>query len=147
MPLYYSPAPTTRPSTDSPSRKPTARPSSKPTAKPTPSAGDTRWYPGTSKCLNDGKAPSWQSNMYASQSICCSSHFNWDYKNCLGEKQLPTFKWYANWSLNKCVQDCEKTSGGSCGGLVPGSYVLTHDTVSACCSAHMSYLPLSQCKY
>ncbi|KAL3769663.1 hypothetical protein ACHAWO_009489 [Cyclotella atomus] len=143
-PLTNSPsssAPTNHPTF----RSPTQKPSSRPTAKP--SNGDTRWYPGTSKCLSDGKAPSWQSNLYASQTTCCINHFNWDYNNCLGIKQQPTYKWYANWIMNRCVQDCDSSEGGSCGGIVGGSYVITHNSAEACCSAHMSYMSISQCKY
>ena len=139
--------PTSQPATSFPTKKPSPKPTRKPSPKPTPGAGDTRWYPGTSKCLNDGKAPSWMANLYLSQTTCCSSHFSWDYNSCMGLKQQSTYKWYANWALGKCSQDCEMSEGGSCGGLVPGSYVIVHNSAEACCSAHMSYLSFAECKY
>eukprot|EP00956_Cyclotella_meneghiniana_P035736 scaffold117683_cov46-Cyclotella_meneghiniana.AAC.6 len=138
-------APSKHPVTDTPTKKPSAWPTPYPSSKP--STNSNCWYPGTSKCLNDGNEPSWQHNLYTSAQQCCSSHFSWDLNNCLGVEQQPTYKWYANWSMGKCVQDCKNGSGGSCGGLVPGTYVITHSSAEACCNAHMSYLPLSQCKY
>merc|ERR1712174_25679 len=54
---------------------------------------DTSWYPGGSTCLNDGNRPSWQQNKYMDQSICCTSHFSWAFKDCMGESdstQVPT---------------------------------------------------------
>ena len=104
-------------------------------------------YAGSDKCFDDGKAPSWQSQFYSTQTECCAVHFSWKYNDCVGVKQQPTYKWYAEWSKGKCVQDCDTASEGSCGGLIPGAYVLTHDSAEKCCSAHMSYLPLIQCKY
>lgn len=96
-------------------------------------------YPGTSKCLNDGNAPSWQHNMYESQSTCCSSsRFNWDYKNCMGLAHEPSQSWYMSWSAGKCVKDCDASEGGSCGGLIVGSWVVKHGNADACCNEHMS---------
>eukprot|EP00970_Alexandrium_tamarense_P004889 scaffold808_cov196-Alexandrium_tamarense.AAC.26 len=152
--------PSVSPTTGSPSRSPsknpslaptTLKPSNKPSNKPTPgTASNNKWYPGTSKCLNDGKEPSWQANLYTSQSTCCNSHFSWDYNDCMGVKLTGSYKWWIDWGAvggGKCVQDCEKSEGGSCGGLVPGSYIIKHNNAEACCTAHLSYLPFSQCKY
>ena len=48
---------------------------------------------------------------------------------------------------SKCSQDCEKSASGapSCGGLVPGAWVLLHDTSDSCCCAHVSY-DVASCK-
>jgi len=112
-----------------------------------PTTSDTKWYPSKKKCKNDDNAPSWQNNKYTSQSTCCTSHFNWDYNNCMGITPAASHKWYMSWAIGKCVKDCEKGGSGSCGGLVTGSWILIHDSANACCSAHMSYTTVSQCKY
>ncbi|KAK1733670.1 zinc-dependent metalloprotease (family M12A) [Skeletonema marinoi] len=129
-----------------PHTAPAGSPTKQPTNKPTTPV-DTRWYPGASKCMNDGQAPSWQHNKYSSQSTCCKSHFNWGYNGCMGIKEVGSGKWYINWGLSKCVKDCEKSQGGSCGGLVPGSWILTHSSASACCTAHMSFASIAECQY
>jgi hypothetical protein len=81
---------------------------------------------------------------YVSQSTCCTSHFNWAYHDCMGTKPASSNKWYIDWSTSKCRQDCEKETNvvgaySSCGGLVPGAWVLLHDTSDACCRAHVPY--------
>jgi len=109
---------------------------------------DTRYYPGDdSKCVNDGKAPSWQYNLYESQETCCSSHFNWDYNKCMGIVPPPSYLWWINWSLSKCVQDCEANdeNGESCGGGPPGNWISLHSSAEACCGAHMSSYTFEEC--
>mmetsp|Transcript_5331 Transcript_5331/g.12100 ORF Transcript_5331/g.12100 Transcript_5331/m.12100 type:complete len:842 (+) Transcript_5331:114-2639(+) len=108
---------------------------------------ERKWYPGNTKCLNDGNAPAWQHSKYSSQSTCCSSHFNWDRNNCMGITPAPSHKWYISWAVGKCVKDCEEREGGSCGGLVPGSWISKHDSAHACCDEHMSSSTIAQCKY
>ena len=129
-----------------PNTAPAGSPTKQPTAKPTAPV-DTRWYPGSSKCMNDGKAPSWQHNKYSSQDTCCKSHFSWGYNDCMGIKETGSGKWYINWGISKCVKDCEKSEGGSCGGIKAGSWILTHSSASACCTAHMSHADISDCQY
>ena len=104
-------------------------------------------YPGNRACLNDGKVPTWQANKYSSRSTCCTNHFNWDFIKCMDIKPEPSYKWYVQWGLVKCVQDCEESEGGSCGGLIEGSWIRLHSTAETCCAAHMSYVLLSECKY
>ena len=106
-----------------------------------------RRYVGASKCLNDGKAGSWISTFYASQSTCCATNFSWDYYGCMGTSPPPSNKWYIDWGMGKCVQDCNKSQGGSCGGLAPGAWIVMHSTAEACCTTHLSYVSFSQCKY
>ncbi|KAL3773505.1 hypothetical protein ACHAW5_000502 [Stephanodiscus triporus] len=109
---------------------------------------NAKWYPdpsGLTKCNNDGKAPSWMHHKYDLQTTCCSSHFSWAYNDCLGVKPAPSMKWFIDWSSGKCKQDCEKTTGVSCGGLVPGAWVALHTSSDACCRAHVSYA-VEQCK-
>jgi len=38
------------------------------------------WTEGT--CLNDGKAPAWERQLYADASVCCKKHFNWKLEAC-----------------------------------------------------------------
>ena len=148
--------PTSQPSTfptATPTLKPTSSPTMTHTFKPTTKASiDTRWYPDQSgaagaKCKNDGLAPSWMHHKYGSQATCCSSHYSWAYNDCMGTKPASSNKWYIDWITSKCRQDCEKSasSESSCGGLVPGAWVLLHDTSDACCRAHVSYA-VESCK-
>lgn len=112
------------------------------TTSTTPVPVDTRWYPdetGATKCKNDGRSPSWLHHKYTTQSTCCTSHFSWGYNTCMGTKPTSSNKWYIDWSTGKCKQDCDKTSGTSCGGLVPGSWILLHASSDVCCRAHVSY--------
>jgi hypothetical protein len=55
--------------------------------------------------------------------------------------------WYIDWGRGKCVKDCKTSQGGSCGGLVPGSWILTHTSANACCTAHMSFASNEECIY
>ncbi|KAL3827400.1 hypothetical protein ACHAXA_003134 [Cyclostephanos tholiformis] len=102
----------------------------------------SQWYPdetGLAKCKNDDNAPSWLHHRYSSQATCCTTHFSWAYNDCMGVKPTPSLKWYIDWSSGKCKQDCEKTSGASCGGLSPGSWISLHVSSDACCRSHVSY--------
>lgn len=94
---------------------------------------------GAIKCKNDGMAPSWLHNKYASQSTCCTTHFSWSYHACMGTKPASSYKWYVDWATSTCKQDCETTAGGSCGGLVAGAWVLLHDSLEKCCQVHVSW--------
>ncbi len=155
-PTSSAPAIRTRAPTATPTTVPDPRPTSSPTATiPTaapvgvsttvPSASavaDARWYPdlgGATKCKNDGGAPSWLHHRYASQSACCTSHYGWAYYDCMGTKPPASHRWYIDWSSGKCKRDCDSSEGGSCGGLVPGSWVILHDSNLACCRAHVSW--------
>ena len=129
-----------------PNTTPLGTPTKQPTNKPTAPV-DTRWYPGASECKNDGQAPGWQNNKYSSQATCCTSHFSWGYSECMGIKETGSGKWYINWDLGKCTQDCEKSPGSSCGGLIHGSWILLHSKVETCCGGYMSYAPIEECVY
>lgn len=45
-------------------------------------------------------------------------------------------KWYIDWSISKCAMNC--IGHPPCGGL--RQYVLFHDTMEACCDAHLYWL-------
>ena len=103
------------------------------------------WYPGGLRCLDDGLVPSWQTNRYADRGACCRSHFSWSYGACMqtapgAASGATTRKWFVDWGRGRCVTDCSKSEGGSCGGKVPGAWVTTHDSAGQCCRAHMSYM-------
>jgi len=108
---------------------------------------DTKWYPGTATCVNDGQAPPWQRNKHNTQSLCCRSHFNWNYDNCMGITPVGSGKWFISWAKGKCVKECDESQGGSCGGMKPGSWIVTHSNANACCGAHMSYTTVAACKF
>jgi hypothetical protein len=55
-------------------------------------------------------------------------------------------KWYVDWSLSQCVQDCTtEATGSSCGGIAKAWDVLYSDS-SSCCS-RLSWLSRSKCIY
>ena len=107
----------------------------------------TNRYPDVTECKNDGNAPSWQHNKHSDHEACCRGHFNWDYNNCMGIVPQASYKWYISWGIGKCVMDCNVGEGDSCGGLLTDSWISTHDSAAACCSAHMSYATIGQCKH
>ena len=104
-------------------------------------------YPDVTECKNDGNAPSWQHNKHSDHEACCRGHFNWDYNNCMGIVPQASYKWYISWGKGKCVMDCNVGEGDSCGGLLTDSWISTHDSAAACCSTHMSYATIGQCKH
>ena len=60
-------------------------------------------------------------------------------------KPVASNKWYIDWSSLTCKQDCEVSTGGSCGGLAHETWIIKHESVDACCRAHVSYA-VEQCK-
>ena len=114
------------------------------TSAPTPQP-DTSWYPGNGKCINNGNAPDWQHNKYLLQSQCCTSHFNWAYNDCMGIEQPASYEWYIDWTLVKCVMDCDVDDQASCGGKVEGSWIILYSSVSDCCSTHMLNYAFEEC--
>jgi hypothetical protein len=58
----------------------------------------------------------------------------------MGTKPAASNKWYIDWSSFKCKQDCEVSSGGMCGGLAPETWRIKHESVDACCRAHVLML-------
>ena len=57
----------------------------------------------------------------------------------------PSYKWYVDWNASPipmCVQDCDTSEGGSCGGPASGAWTVRHGSPEACCNAHMSHVTL-----
>ena len=73
--------------------------------------------------------------LYTTLAECCEENVSWDKTNCeyksQGTSAPGTLKYYVDWSLSQCVQDCPKASGTSCGGIASAWEQLS-DTVSAC---------------
>ena len=115
------------------------------TPAPTPQP-DTSWYPGdTNKCANDGNAPDWQHNKYLLQSQCCNSHFGWAYNNCMGIEQPASYEWYIDWTLIKCVMDCDVGDRDLCGGKVEGDWITLWSSATDCCSTQMPSYAFEEC--
>ena len=54
---------------------------------------------------------------------------------------------YVDWRLEKCVQDCDDSSGGdTCGGIVTSANVELFDSVDGCCSAKLSWIESYICE-
>lgn len=115
---------------------------------PTPQP-DTSWYPGdtpgNTKCANDGNAPDWQHNKYLLQSQCCNSHFGWAYNNCMGIEQPASYEWYIDWTLIKCVMDCDVGDRDLCGGKVEGNWITLWSNATECCSTQMPSYAFEEC--
>lgn len=89
--------------------------------------------------------------LYASLDDCCEANVSWDKDSCIhdsrGTQATGTNKYYVDWSLSQCVQDCPDAGlvGSSCGGIAKAWDVLYADS-SACCN-RLSWLSRSKCIY
>jgi len=87
--------------------------------------------------------------LYSTLEDCCEANVNWDKDSCIhsskGTEATGTQKFYVDWSLSQCVQDCASAPGNSCGGLAKAWDVLYKDS-SSCCN-RLSWLSRSKCVY
>jgi hypothetical protein len=73
--------------------------------------------------------------LYSTLDDCCDANVSWDKTNCVYKSQgtaAPgTQKYYVDWQLSQCVQDCPEAPGSSCGG-VANAWETLYDTTTAC---------------
>ena len=92
-----------------------------------------------------GLAESWET-LHETAATCCRDNLSWiTPSTCEAQSThtaAGTSKWYVNYGLSKCVQDCEGT--GTCGGIVSNNLDL-YDSVGACCDSKLWWVPTSFC--
>ena len=120
------------------------------------------WYAGNdgSKCFKDcdataagapeecaGNPEDTTAALYQDYASCCANKFWWDRESCLvqttGEAIVGSAKYYVDWVLGKCVQDC--AGDAPCGGFAPSWITVKHDSVDACCSTHLRWVAKEIC--
>ena len=141
---------------ESPSSKPSVSPSDKPSVVPTLSLMPSKageYYPDShnDRCLqeepcNTGVLPclpghSWGPT-YLSIQECCQQAVGWVrpeicVANSGGQAFSGTNEWYMDWSLEKCVQDCNDSQNSDCGGFSQ-SWQTLFATEEACCDASVT---------
>jgi len=116
------------------------------------------YYPawdGTEKCRNDRDVPDYMRRnpslwIYDDIESCCGRYYNWAKADCVSRSggttsEVAAFKWYVNHENEVCEQDCLKSNGHPCGGLVPTWKVL-YETPVSCCKNTLSWITPSVCE-
>jgi hypothetical protein len=91
--------------------------------------------------------------MFSTGAACCAAKLGWlNQATCASLSETGAAaavsgseKWYVDWSISKCVKDCPTANGGSCGGLAESWESAEFTSSSACCSAKLSWKPVSDC--
>jgi hypothetical protein len=73
--------------------------------------------------------------LYTTLDDCCDANVSWDKTKCVYDSQGATApgtqKYYVDWSLSKCAQDCPEANGGSCGGIA-NTWETLYNTAAEC---------------
>ena len=88
--------------------------------------------------------------LYSTLEKCCEANVNWDSESCVHESrgtEAPgSLKYYVDWTLSQCVQDCDTVaSGSSCKEKAKKWDVLYNDANSCC--GRLPWLSRSKCVY
>jgi len=88
--------------------------------------------------------------LYDSLEDCCEKNVSWDVDSCKygsqGEDAPGTGKFYIDWSLEQCVQDCsEESTGSSCNGIAK-SWQSTFSSAATCCD-QIGWVNRRDCQY
>lgn len=81
---------------------------------------------------------------------CCLRYFSWDYNRCVRltsgstAAAVGTSEWWVDWSIRKCVKDCNDATDGDCGGLAKPWDDL-FGSANDCCASRLSYVERSEC--
>ena len=113
------------------------------------------WEGNEFLCLSDGNEPSYMRNkpdtwLYPDIESCCQRYYGWAFNDCVvasGGMSMSssTRKWYANFQINICVQDCIVDAvDPTCGGLAKSSDQL-FETPDSCCEVKLSWVARSVC--
>lgn len=94
-----------------------------------------------------GLAESWDS-LYETAAICCEEKLSWvALASCEAQSTLTalvgTSQWYVNWTLEKCVKDCDISSDDNCGGLAM-SWDPLYSSSGECCN-RIWYIERDEC--
>lgn len=95
-----------------------------------------------------GLAQKWDT-LYETAASCCSNRLHWIVSTtCEGKSNLQTVngtsEWYVDWSLEKCVKDCEDSSDSKCGGFAETWDELYGSSSSECCD-RLWYIERDEC--
>ena len=63
---------------------------------------------------------------------CCEINYSYKLASCLGTAATGSGKWYLDWSILRCVQDCRKKSDDDCGGLAEDGTTLYKNERKCC---------------
>jgi len=116
------------------------------------------WGKSETKCLNSTKTASATPNhimknpeqwLDSDIEACCEQHYNWVYSDCVSlsggsSPSTTTGDWYVDWSVEKCVKDCNDSSDASCGGFAKRWDEL-YGTRSDCCENRLWYIERDEC--
>ena len=102
------------------------------------------WYPdweGSNEgCVKDGSEPPYMRNaalyyLFTQKSECCSEHYGWNYKECLGRNGGSEYKelFYPNWGGQKHI--C-KSGGGQPQYMSNNPDAWMYGTLTECCNAY-----------
>ncbi|EJK54923.1 hypothetical protein THAOC_25402, partial [Thalassiosira oceanica] len=107
--------------------------------------GSLRWYLDggicTQDCAEDGAlcggfANPWN-ELFDSASACCTGKLSWmPQSTCVAQSTklavISSGQWFVDWSIYKCVKDCDNAADVDCGGIA-NTYDQLHDSSGACC--------------
>jgi hypothetical protein len=93
-----------------------------------------------------GGIPSDELTLFDDAEACCSEKLSWlslevCVANTNGVAPVGTNAWYVDWTLLKCVQDCDGTA--PCGGL-KGAFDTVYGDSTKCC-ARISWVDPTEC--
>jgi hypothetical protein len=96
-----------------------------------------------------GPVDSWKT-LYNSAQECCAQKLGWiAAATCesatTGVPATGSSQWYVDWSISKCVKDCNVSSGVNCGGFVEGSWDTLYPTSAECCATKLFWVASSEC--
>lgn len=113
---------------------------------PITTTGSLEWYVHGEVCRQDcaegssstcgGFAEPWN-ELFSSASACCENRLPW-ITNTVCEARSTNSAvtgsnlWFVDWTINKCVRDCDDASDQDCGGIA-NSWDHLHPSASACC--------------
>merc|ERR1712032_823869 len=118
--------------------------------------GSFKWYVYGGVCKQDcaaelsgtcgGFADNWN-ELFDSASACCAEKLPWVYTPiCLARSTNSdvdgTNQWFVDYTIVKCVKDCDDSSDRDCGG-VSSPWNQLYSSVSECCS-ELGYIERSE---
>lgn len=109
------------------------------------STGSLKWYFDGDICTQDcredgalcgGFANSWN-ELFDTASACCAGKLSWIPRStCVAQSTKTAVassgQWFVDWSLEKCVKDCDNSADVDCGGIA-NTWDQLHASSGACC--------------
>jgi hypothetical protein len=109
------------------------------------------WEDGSGTCLEDGNEPLYMAmgeSLWLSDSLveCCLQFYQWVANSCLTFNAGGSGLWYVDPSINKCVTDCAKENGETCGGLADVSSDRLYSDPKSCCESELQWMFVDYCE-